>query len=72
MKKAYRIPVVLLSVLSLLFALAAYAAEEPPAGPRPRDHHKRMYDTKTVETVSGEVVKVEQITYRRGNPPACT
>jgi hypothetical protein len=25
-----------------------------------------MYDTKTVETVAGEVVKVEQIPYRRG------
>jgi len=67
MKNAYRIPVVLLSVLSLLFALAAYAAEEAPAGPGPRAHYKRMYDPKTVETVSGEVVQVKKIQHRRGN-----
>ena len=66
MKNAYRIPVVLLSVLSLLFALAAYAAEETPAGPRPRAHYKRMYDPKTVETVRGEVVQVKTIPHRRG------
>ena len=66
MKNAYRIPVVLLSVLSLLFALAAYAAEETPAGPGPRAHYKRMYDPKTVETVSGEVVQVKTIPHRRG------
>ena len=66
MKNAYRIPVVLLSVLGLLFALAAYAAEETPAGPGPRAHYKRMYDPKTVETVSGEVVQVKTIPHRRG------
>ena len=66
MKNAYRIPVVLLSVLSLLFSLAAYAADETPAGPGPRAHYKRMYDPKTVETVVGEVVKVNKIQHRRG------
>jgi hypothetical protein len=67
MKKAYRIPVVLLSVLSLLFALAAYAAEETPAGPPAKHrHHHRMYDAKTVETVAGEVVQVKTIPHRRG------
>ena len=67
MKNAYRIPVVLLSVLSLLFALAAYAAEETPGGPaaKHRRHH-RIYDTKTVETIAGEVVQVKTIPHRRG------
>ena len=66
MKKAYRISVSLLAVLGLLFTLAAYAAEETPAGPGPRAHYKQMYDPKTVETVSGEVVQVKTIPHRRG------
>jgi len=66
MKKAYRIPVVLLSVLGLLFALAAFAAEQAPGEPGPGAHHKRMYDTKTVETIAGEVVKVKTVPHRRG------
>jgi hypothetical protein len=66
MKNAYRIPVVTLSVLSLLFALAAYAAEGIPGEPGAKHRHHRMYDTKTVETVAGEVVQVKTIPHRRG------
>lgn len=67
MKKTYRIPVALFAALGLLLALAAYAAEEPPPGPPGRGaHYKQMYDTKTTETISGEVVKMKQIPHRRG------
>jgi hypothetical protein len=71
MKKAVRIPVVLLAALGLLFGLAAagaFAAEEAPCGPGPAAgmQYKRTYDPKTVETVSGEVVQVNQIPHRRG------
>jgi hypothetical protein len=68
MKNAVRIPVVLLAALSLLFAPAAFAAEEAPGGPGAAagPQYKRMYDPKTVETVSGEVAKVNRIPHRRG------
>jgi hypothetical protein len=69
MKKSVCIPVVLLAALGLLFAPAAFAAEEAPGGPGPAaagTHYKRMYDPKTVETISGEVVKVNRIAHRRG------
>lgn len=71
MKKAVRIPVVLLAALGLLFGVAAagaVAAEEAPGGPGTAAgaQYQRMYDPKTVETVSGEVVKVNQIAHRRG------
>ncbi|NJD61542.1 MAG: hypothetical protein FIA93_02335 [Deltaproteobacteria bacterium] len=71
MKKAVRIPVVLLAALGLLFAVAAtaaLAAEEAPGGPGPAagKQYKQMYDPKTVETVSGEVVQVNRIPHRRG------
>jgi hypothetical protein len=65
-KEKILIPLVLLAALGLLFGLAVYAAEETPAGPGPRAHYKRMYDPKTVETVSGEVVQVKTIPHRRG------
>ena len=66
-KEKILMPLVLLAVLGLLFTFAAFAAEETPAGPAAKHrHHHRMYDTKTVETVAGEVVKVEQIPNRRG------
>jgi hypothetical protein len=68
MKKSVCIPVVLLAALGLLFAPAAFAAEEAPGGPGPAagTHYKRMYDPKTVETISGEVAKVNRIAHRRG------
>jgi hypothetical protein len=65
-KEKILMPLVLLAALGLLFGLAVYAAEETPAGPGPRAHYKRMYDPKTVETVSGEVVQVKTIPHRRG------
>lgn len=68
MKIAVRIPVVLLAALGLLFAPAAFAAGEAPGGPGAAagPHYKRMYDPKTVETISGEVAKVNRIPHRRG------
>jgi hypothetical protein len=68
MKNAVRIPVVLLAALSLLIAPAAFAAEEAPGGPGPAagPQYKRMYDPNTVETVGGEVAKVNRIPHRRG------
>jgi hypothetical protein len=66
MKKAYRIPVALFAALGLLLSLAAYAAEEGPGGPGGRKRHKPMYDPKTVETISGEVLKVKEFPHRRG------
>jgi hypothetical protein len=68
MKKTFRIPVVLLVALGFLFALAAFAADPPAAGPgaAPGYEPRRMYDPKTVETVGGEVVKVDKIRHRRG------
>mgnify|MGYP001617500299 CR=1 FL=1 len=66
MKKAVRIPVALLAVVGLFFALAAFAAEGTPGEPGAKHRHHRMYDTKTVETVAGEVVKVKTIPHRRG------
>lgn len=68
MKKSICIPVVLLAALVLLFAPGAFAAEEAPGGPGPAvgPHYKRMYDPKTVETISGEVVKVNRTPHPRG------
>lgn len=68
MKKCVCIPVVLFAALGLLFAPAAFAAEEAPGGPGPAagTQYKRMYDPKTVETISGEVMKVNRIPHRRG------
>jgi len=66
MKKAVRIPVALLAGVGLLFALAAFAAEGAPGEPGAKHRHHRMYDTKTVETVAGEVVQVKTIPHRRG------
>jgi hypothetical protein len=68
MKRSVCIPVALLAALGILFAPAAFAAEEAPGGPGSAAEKKypRMYDPKTVETVSGEVIKVEKIPHRRG------
>jgi len=68
MKKSVCIPVVLLAALGLLFAPAAFAAEEAPGGPctAAGPQYPRMFDPKTVETVSGEVAKVNRIPHRRG------
>jgi hypothetical protein len=66
MKKSVCIPVVLLAALSLLFALEAFAAEKASGVPCEKPRHMRMYDAKTVETLSGEVINVEKIPHRRG------
>jgi hypothetical protein len=65
-KEKILMPLVLLAVLGLLFALAAYAAEGTPGEPGAKHRHHRMYDTKTVESVAGEVVQVKTIPHRRG------
>jgi len=65
MRKAIRIPMVIFTVFCLLFAIESVAAEGPGATEQGM-RYKRMYDPKTVETVTGEVVKVKEITHRRG------
>ncbi|MBI5576187.1 MAG: hypothetical protein HY896_07460 [Deltaproteobacteria bacterium] len=52
--------------LALLFAFAAHAAEKDCREFGGRKHHRMKYDLKTVETVSGEVLKVREFTHRRG------
>ena len=67
MKKTYRIPVALFAALGLLAAVAAYAHEMDCGDQGGRKHHRMMkYDPKTVETITGEVVKVKEFTHRRG------
>jgi hypothetical protein len=66
MKKAHRIPVVLLAAFGLTIALAAYAAGDATCEPGAKHRRHRMYDSKTVETISGEVIKAEKIPFRRG------
>ncbi|HEY7529021.1 MAG TPA: hypothetical protein VH660_07695 [Candidatus Deferrimicrobiaceae bacterium] len=71
MKKAFRMPVVLLAALGLLFtaaAPAAAAAEEATGGPGTAagPQYKRLYDPKTVKTVSGDVAQVNRTPHRRG------
>jgi len=58
-----------LLMIGLLFAAAESFAQRGPAmmwrgsgGWGPGTQYNRMYDTKTVETISGEVTSVDQIT----------
>jgi hypothetical protein len=59
-----------IAVLALALAPAALAQGGPKwrgsGGWGPGSQHGRLYDPKTVETVSGEVVKVERITPMHG------
>lgn len=66
MRKANRIPAVLLAVFGLMIALAAYAAGDATCEPGAKHRRHRMYDSKTVETIAGEVVKAEKVPFRRG------
>ena len=67
MKKTYRIPVALFAALGLLAAVAAYAHEMDCGDKAGGKHHRMMkYDPKTVETITGEVVKVKEFPHRRG------
>ena len=52
--------------LALILALTLACGSENQGGPGPEDGagYDRMYDPKTVETVSGEVVSVDKITDR--------
>jgi hypothetical protein len=52
--------------LALILALTMACGSENQGGPGPRGEagYDRMYDLKTVETVSGEVVSVDKITDR--------
>jgi len=66
-KKTNRTPVVLLAVLGLMFAFAAYAAGDATCEKGAKHwRHRAMYDTKTVETITGEVIKVKEFQHRRG------
>jgi len=63
-KKTNRTPVVLLAVLGLMFAFAAYAAGDATCEKGAKHwRHRAMYDTKTVETITGDVIKAEKIAF---------
>ncbi len=67
MKKTYRTPVVLLAVLGLMIAFAAYATGDAACEKGAKhSRHRMMYDSKTVETITGEVIKAEKIPFPRG------
>jgi hypothetical protein len=55
----------LFTALGLLFAFAAYAAGDCGEGKTGGKRHRMMFDPKTVETISGEVVKVKEFTHRK-------
>lgn len=54
------------AALALLFAFAAHAAGDCGEGKKGGKRHGMMFDPKTVETISGEVVKVKEFTHHRG------
>ena len=62
--------IALIGVFSLLFVTESFGQGmmkwRGSGGWGPGSQYGRMYDQKTVETVSGEVVKVEQITPMKG------
>jgi hypothetical protein len=60
----------LLSILSLFLVSGSWAQNvgESGGGEAPI-HFSRMYDLKTVETLSGEVTAVEKFSPGRGGPP---
>jgi hypothetical protein len=53
-----------ITALVLILALTMACGSENQGGREPGGGYDRMYDPKTVETVSGEVVSVDQITDR--------
>jgi len=65
-KKTHRTPVVLLAVLGLMVAFAAYAAGDATCEKGAKHRRHQMYDSKTVETITGEVIKVKEFQHRRG------
>ncbi|HEY7586069.1 MAG TPA: hypothetical protein VH866_06115 [Candidatus Deferrimicrobiaceae bacterium] len=78
-KEKFLVPMAVLAALGLMFSAAAFAAEEAPKAPAAGDkmpaavdkmpavgdRYQRMFDPKTVETISGEVVQVKKLTHRR-------
>jgi hypothetical protein len=64
-KEKFLLPLIMLAALGLMFSVAAIAAEEAAPGPGAAPKYKRMFDPKTVETISGEVVQVKKISHRR-------
>jgi hypothetical protein len=65
-KETFLMPLVLVAALCLPFSLAAFAAEDASYGPGRGAHHKRMFDAKTVESVTGDVTLVNKISRGRG------
>lgn len=69
MKNVCRIPFVLvaaIAVFGLAYAPGAHATGEAPAGPGTGARYNRLYDPKTVETVTGDVTLVNKISRGRG------
>jgi hypothetical protein len=60
----------LLSILGLFLVTGAYAQNTGgPANGEAPIHFSRMYDLKTVETLSGEITAIEKFSPGRGGPP---
>ena len=57
-----------LSVVLVAVTAVALAADAPPQGGGPGA--RRLYDPATVETISGDVVRIDRIPKRRGNGTA--
>ena len=70
MKKNVAVLVVMISILAILIATESFAQRgmnwKGSGGWGPGGQYSRMYDLKTVETVSGEVISVDKITPTKG------
>jgi hypothetical protein len=68
--RSMKVVAILISLLSLLWAVNSFAQGgmkwRGSGGWGPGSQYNRMYDPKTVETLSGEVVSVEETTSMRG------
>jgi hypothetical protein len=67
----HRIGITVIAVVSLLLASEAVSGQRGmqwrgSGGWGPGGHYGRMYDPKTVETISGEVVSVDRLTPMKG------
>jgi hypothetical protein len=59
----------LLSILSLFLVTGSWAQNVGESGGEAPIHFSRMYDLKTLETLSGELMAVEKFSPGRGGPP---
>ena len=64
-KERFLLGLAIVAALGLLVAVAAYAHDRD-CGDKAGKHQRMIYNPKTVETITGEVVKVKEFTHRRG------